>query len=95
MIKVIDVFETLFNNFAINDMKQSENFEVYYHPSPHTRLFLLAFESLEKAVGLILNSHDTFVKVNKNDVKYPYIAINNKNHEEEEMNPIFFCRPED
>ena len=72
-------------------MKTIDNFKLYYHPNQHTRLFLLAFESLEKAEGLIRKGHNGFVKVDRSEVEYPYITINDANPDDKKIE-LFFCR---
>jgi hypothetical protein len=71
-------------------MEASENFSIYYHPNSHTRLFLLAFQSLEQAVGLIQRSHDGFINVSNSDISYPCLTIDETNTDKK--TEMFFCR---
>jgi hypothetical protein len=75
-------------------VKALESFKIYYHPHQYSRLFLFAFESLNQAEKLIQKSHSGFVRVNKDEVKYPYITISEANQTEQKKPELFFCRIE-
>jgi hypothetical protein len=71
-----------------------QHFAVYYHPHQYSKLLLMAFETIEEAENLVKNSHRSYVKVDKSQVKHPYISIKEERHSEAEIIEIFFCQIE-
>jgi hypothetical protein len=76
------------------NVSKPQYFSVYYHPHQYSKLLLIAFETIEEAENLVKNSHRSFVKVGKSEVKHPYVSIRQEKYPEAEIVELFFCQAE-